>query len=84
MLRAIAPSFVAQGASGVSVRTRLRGLTDLDEQVLRVVGAHLGSLASRDVKIRCADGLEHSSQRWAERKRELTSDWCFNQEALGF
>jgi hypothetical protein len=73
-LRVIAPSFVADGASGVSIRTRLKGMTDCDEQVLRLVGAHLGSLASRDLKIRCGDGLEHSSRRWADRKRELTAE----------
>jgi IS605 OrfB family transposase len=36
------------------------------------VGAHLGSLASKDLKVRCVDGLEHSAESWAARKRELT------------
>ncbi|WP_211359740.1 hypothetical protein [Actinocorallia herbida] len=57
----------------MSVRTRLKDLTAADEEVLRLVGAHLGSLASRDLKARCGDGLGHSARRWAERKRELTA-----------
>ncbi|ROO83835.1 IS605 OrfB family transposase [Actinocorallia herbida] len=57
----------------MSVRTRLKGLTARDEEVLRRVGAHLGSLASRDLKVRCGDGLGHSARRWAERKREPTA-----------
>lgn len=55
-LRAIDAPFVALGPSGVSIRDRLKGLTPQDEKVLRLVGAHLGSLASRDLKARCADG----------------------------
>ena len=66
-LRTIAAPFVAVGPSGVAIRTRLKHLSADDEQVLRLVGAHLGSLASRDLKRRCADGLEHSAERWAER-----------------
>jgi IS605 OrfB family transposase len=38
-----------------------------------LVGAHLGSLASRDLKVRCGQGLEHSAQTWAARKRVLTA-----------
>ncbi|ALC18483.1 transposase [Streptomyces pristinaespiralis] len=71
-LREVAAPFVVTGPSGVAVRTRLKGLTAGDEEVLRLVGAHLGSLASRDLKARCADGLEHSAESWAARKRELT------------
>ncbi|MCT7353124.1 transposase [Streptomyces sp. 15-116A] len=52
--------------------TRLKHLTPEDEKVLTLVGAHLGSLTSRDLKARCADGLEHDTQTWAARKRELT------------
>jgi hypothetical protein len=73
-VRAIAPSFVVPGPSGVAVRTRLKGVTAHDEQVLRLVGAHLGSLAGRDLRARCQAGLQHSSQAWAERKRELTAE----------
>ena len=71
-LRSVAESFVASGPSGVAVRTRLKHLTPGDEKVLRLVGAHLGSLASKDLKVRCRDGLEHSGETWAVRKRELT------------
>ncbi|WP_255205863.1 transposase [Actinomadura sp. BRA 177] len=71
-MRPIAPPFVAAGPCGVAVRTRLKGLTSADERVLRAVGAHLGSLAARDLKARCADGLNHGADRWSARKRELT------------
>ncbi|MCG5218615.1 transposase [Streptosporangium sp. KLBMP 9127] len=40
--------------------------------MLRLVGAHLGRLASSDLKARCADGLGHGAEAWAVRKRELT------------
>ncbi|MEU7854019.1 IS200/IS605 family accessory protein TnpB-related protein [Nonomuraea sp. NPDC049141] len=49
-------------------------MTARDERVLRLVGAHLGVLASRDLAVRCRAGLEHSSQAWAARKRELTPE----------
>ncbi|MGX1503112.1 UNVERIFIED_CONTAM: IS605 OrfB family transposase [Streptomyces graminofaciens] len=71
-LREVAAPFVVTGPSGVAVRDRLKGLTPEDEEVLRLVGAHLGSLASRDLKARCVEGLEHSAESWAVRKRELT------------
>ncbi|TMR09924.1 IS200/IS605 family element transposase accessory protein TnpB [Nonomuraea turkmeniaca] len=71
-LRPIEAPFVAPGPSGVAVRDRLKNLTVEDEQVLRLVGAHLGALASGDLKTRCADGLEHDNQTWAARKRGLT------------
>lgn len=71
-VRAIAPSCVVPGPSGVAIRTRLKGLSAEDERVLRLVGAYLGSLAAGDLKARCAAGLEHSSVAWAERKRALT------------
>ncbi|WP_329053500.1 transposase [Streptomyces violaceus] len=73
-LRPIDPPFVALGPSGVAIRTRLKGLTGDDDKALRAVGAHLGSLASKDLKRRCADGLEHSTHMWAGRKRELTEE----------
>ncbi|WRZ51743.1 IS200/IS605 family accessory protein TnpB-related protein [Streptomyces sp. NBC_01314] len=56
----------------MAVRTRLKQLTPGDEKVLRLVGAHLGSLASKDLRTRCRDGLSHSGETWAVRKRELT------------
>jgi IS605 OrfB family transposase len=71
-LRSIAAPFVVVHPQGVSIRTRLKGLTPRDEEVLCRVGAHLGSLAGRDLADRCADGLQHTAQRWAERKRNLT------------
>lgn len=45
-LRDIGRPFVAEGPTGVSIRDRLKGLTTEDEKVLRLVGAHLGTLAS--------------------------------------
>jgi hypothetical protein len=71
-LRPIAAPFVVPGPSGVAIRTRLKGLTGEDEQVLRVVGAYLGALAGGDLKQRCADGLGHDKDRWAQRKQGLT------------
>jgi hypothetical protein len=71
-LRTICPSFVAPGPSGVAVRGRLKGVSTRDEQVLRAVGTHLGSLASKDLKDQCAAGMEHDAGAWAARKRELT------------
>ncbi|EFL25606.1 transposase, OrfB family protein [Streptomyces himastatinicus ATCC 53653] len=72
VLRELSAPFVVPGPSGVAIRTRLKGLTVGDEEVLRLVGAHLGTLASRDLKRRCAERLEHSADTWAERKRVLT------------
>jgi IS605 OrfB family transposase len=72
-LRPIAAPFVILGPSGVSIRARLGDLTPEDEKVLRLVGTHLGSLASKDLKARCTDGLEHSTKSWAARKRDLTA-----------
>ncbi|MET7367695.1 IS200/IS605 family accessory protein TnpB-related protein [Streptomyces sp. NPDC005566] len=71
-VRVLAASFVVPGPSGVAVRDRLKHLTPQDEQVLRAVGEHQGALASHDLKARCADGLEHSAETWAARKRDLT------------
>ncbi|MGW4048562.1 IS200/IS605 family accessory protein TnpB-related protein, partial [Streptomyces sp. NPDC004721] len=71
-LRGVAASFVVPGPSGVVIRAALKGLTRQDETVLRQGGALLGSLASRDLKARCAAGLAHDSEQWARRKRALT------------
>ncbi|MET8216272.1 IS200/IS605 family accessory protein TnpB-related protein [Streptomyces hirsutus] len=71
-LRELAAPFVVPGPSGVAIRTRLKQLTAADEEVLRRVGAHLDTLASRDLKARCRDGLDHDAGTWAARKRELT------------
>ncbi|MFI1852077.1 IS200/IS605 family accessory protein TnpB-related protein [Streptomyces sp. NPDC020480] len=70
----MAAPFVVPSPSGVAIRTRLKGLTTADEKILRLVGDLLGSLASRDLKARCAAGLEHDSERWAVRKRTLTQE----------
>ncbi|KQV14656.1 MULTISPECIES: hypothetical protein [unclassified Kitasatospora] len=71
-IRRIDAPFVSLGPSGVTIRDRLKGLTSGDEKVLRLVGAHMGALASGDLKARCADGLEHGNETWAARKRDLT------------
>ncbi|MEU2235487.1 IS200/IS605 family accessory protein TnpB-related protein [Streptomyces vietnamensis] len=71
-LRFIDAPFVALGPSGVAIRDRLKHLTPEDDKVLRLVGEHLGHLASRDLAARCRDGLEHSADTWAARKQGLT------------
>ncbi|MFF9400185.1 IS200/IS605 family accessory protein TnpB-related protein [Streptomyces sp. NPDC014744] len=71
-VRELAVPFVVSGPCGVAVRDRLKHLTPQDERVLRLVGAYQGRLASRDLKARCADGLEHGAGTWASRKRGLT------------
>jgi hypothetical protein len=71
-LRPISVPFVVDGPRGVAVRDRLRVSQD-DEMVLRAVGMFLASLASRDLKARCAAGLGHDKDAWAARKRELTA-----------
>ncbi|WP_176740228.1 transposase [Streptomyces sp. Ncost-T10-10d] len=72
-LRELAAPFVVPGPCGVAVRDRLKHLTPQDENVLRLVGEHQGRLASRDLRARCADALEHSADTWASRKRDLTA-----------
>ncbi|MHA5053777.1 nuclease/transposase family protein [Streptomyces sp. SD15] len=71
-LREVAEPFVVSGPIGVAVRTRVKHLAPEDEKMLRLVGVHLGALASKDLKTRCQDGLEHSADTWAARKRDLT------------
>jgi hypothetical protein len=71
-LRDIARPFVADPASGACIRDRLKDLDPEDDKVLRLVGEHLGSLASRDLARRIREGLEHSTETWATRKRDLT------------
>ena len=72
-LRVIGAPFVAQGPTGVAVRTRLHVTAD-EDAVLREVGTFLGSLARRDLATRCRDGLAHDKDTWAARKRALTPD----------
>ncbi|MEU9120242.1 IS200/IS605 family accessory protein TnpB-related protein [Streptomyces sp. NPDC048506] len=57
----------------MAIRDRLKHLTARDEDVLRAVGEYEGRLASRDLKARCTDGLDHCADSWAVRKRELTA-----------
>ncbi|GAA0679623.1 IS200/IS605 family element transposase accessory protein TnpB [Streptomyces malaysiensis subsp. malaysiensis] len=71
-LREVAAPFAVPGPTGVAIRTSLKSLTGQDEKVLRLVGGRLGSLASRDLKARCAAGSAHDSAQWAQRKRALT------------
>jgi hypothetical protein len=75
-LRPIAGPFVAAGAGGARVRTRLR-MSPQDESVLWAAGAHLGSLAGRDLAARCAEGqldaLGRARSR-ARRKKALTAE----------
>ncbi|MEE1811758.1 IS200/IS605 family accessory protein TnpB-related protein [Streptomyces sp. BE133] len=71
-VRELTAPFVMPGPCGVAVRDRLKHLTPQDEKVLRAVGEHQGRLASRDLRARCADGLEHGADTWASRKRDLT------------
>ncbi|MER5715023.1 IS200/IS605 family accessory protein TnpB-related protein [Streptomyces sp. NPDC002132] len=71
-LRVMEASFVVPSPPGVAIRDSLKGLTGQDEKVLRLVGGLLGSLASRDLKARCAAALDHDSDQWARRKRALT------------
>ncbi|WSA81656.1 hypothetical protein OG930_42755 [Streptomyces sp. NBC_01799] len=60
-LRKLTASFVVSGPCGVAVRDRLKHLTPEDGRVLRAVGAQQGALASRDLKTRYVDGLEHGA-----------------------
>ncbi|MEE1811504.1 transposase [Streptomyces sp. BE133] len=71
-VRELTAPFVVPGPCGVAIRDRLKHLTPQDEKVLRAVGEHQGRLASRDLRARCADGLEHGAETWASRKRDLT------------
>lgn len=56
-LRQLTEPFIASAPAGVAIRTRLKHLTPGDEKVLRLVGAHLGALAAKDLAARCRDGL---------------------------
>ena len=74
-LRRIAGPFVAAAPAGARVRTRLR-VSPHDEAVLWVAGAHLGSLAGRDLAARCAEGQLDAMGRAgsrARRKKALTA-----------
>src|SRR3984893_3211981 len=74
-LRPVAVPCVAAAPAGARIRARLR-VPPGDEAVLRAVGAHLGSLAGRDLAARCGQGRlgakEPAASR-AGRKRALTA-----------
>ena len=75
-LRPIAAPFVAAAPAGARVRTRLR-VSPQDAVVLRAVGSHLGSLAGRDLAVRCAEGQLEARGKVvsrAARKRSLTAE----------
>ncbi|WP_374116233.1 hypothetical protein [Streptomyces sp. CoH27] len=76
-------AFLRQPLRRALGRDRLKGLTGEDKKVLRLVGDLLGKLASRDLRARCAAGLEHDTERWARRKRvlaeESSSRWAGNR-----
>ncbi|MFB7575093.1 IS200/IS605 family accessory protein TnpB-related protein [Streptomyces sp. NPDC056165] len=71
-LREVAAAFMVPGPPGVAVRSGLKGLSGQDVAVLRRVGTLLGSLASGDLRARCAAGLGHDGEQWARRKQALT------------
>ena len=74
-LRPVAVPFVAAAPAGARVRTRLRVSAE-DAAVLRAAGSHLGSLAGRDLAVRCAEGRLDAKGRpvsRAVRKRALTA-----------
>nr|WP_106516663.1 transposase [Streptomyces himastatinicus] len=48
-------------------------MSESDAAVLAEVGVFLGALAAGDLAVRSRQGLEHRSQTWAVRKRELTA-----------
>jgi hypothetical protein len=70
-VREVVAPFVVPGPAGAAIRGRLR-VSELDTAVLTEVGVFLGGLAAGDLAVRSRQGLEHSSQTWAVRKRELT------------
>jgi hypothetical protein len=71
-LRSIGAAFVAPGPFGVAIRDRFR-VSVADVDILRQVGAYLGSLAAGDLAARTRDGLDHDKDSWAARKRHLTA-----------
>ncbi len=69
-MRSLIAPFIAAPPAGARIRTRLR-VDSTDARVLRLLGDHLGGLASVDVAVRCQLG-HHDDQR-ASRKRALTA-----------
>ncbi|WP_217625902.1 transposase [Streptomyces lunaelactis] len=71
--RPIRDPFVVQEATGVAIRDRLKDLTPQDEKILRLTGAHLGSLAAADLALYSRAGFERTNRSWATRKQDLTA-----------
>ena len=74
--RRIAAPFVAAAPAGARVRARLR-VSGRDAEVLAAAGAHLGSLAGRDLAARCAEGRLDAAGcagSRAVRKQALTAE----------
>jgi hypothetical protein len=69
-MRSLAAPLVVAPPPGARIRTRLRPSAG-DEQVLRIVGEHLGRQASADVAWRCR--LGGGEDQRADRKRALTA-----------
>jgi hypothetical protein len=69
-MRPIAAPFVVAAPAGVRIRTRLC-VEAADQQVLRMVGAHLGRLAGGDLAARCRHG--RGDDQRAVRKRAVTA-----------
>ncbi|MER6994344.1 hypothetical protein [Streptomyces sp. NPDC000410] len=72
-LRKLADPFTVEAPSGARIRDRLR-LIASDEEVLQLVGVHLGRLARADLAERVRIGsVPVKQRRRAERKRALTA-----------
>jgi len=75
-VRLIAEPFVAAAPAGARVRTRLR-LDDTDAALLYEVGEFLGSLAGRDLAVRCREGhldAKGKAESRKVRKQALTAE----------
>ena len=60
---------MVQEATGVAIRDRLKGLTPEDDKVLRLIGAHMGSLASADLARYSRAGFERTNDTWPPASR---------------
>ena len=80
--RQLAAPFVAAVPTGTRTRTRLH-VSDQDASVLWQAGTFLGSLAGRDLAVRCAEGrLDPSEQADSKRERKRTmSVQCSSRQA---